>query len=86
MDTVIVTVHFPYQGKISGYDMEIPCHVPAKLLCEQIVQTLNGYSSRYNLQVSGGQIFCPRLGRTLSPAETPHGAGIWNGDYLELKF
>lgn len=86
MDSVIVTVHFPYQGKLSGYDMEVPCHVAAQLLCEHIVQTLNGYSSRYNLKSTGSRLFCPRLGRVLSPAETLHEAGIWNGDYLELKF
>lgn len=86
MNSVIVTLNFKYEGKVRGYDMEIPCHVPVKKLTEHIALTLNGYSRRYQLPLSGGSLYSHRLERQLQGSETFDQAGIWNGDYLDFKF
>lgn len=86
MNAVIVTINFKYENGTKGYDVELPCGVPADRLAAHIAQAVNGYSRRYRLPLSGGQLYCPRLKRCLAPEETLERAGIWNGDYIILQF
>ena len=84
MKEVIVTVMFSNNGKKMGYDMEIPCNIPASQICENIVETLNDYNRSFYLSSDGLSLSCHRLGRKLAKDETFEMAGIWNGDYIIL--
>ena len=84
MKEVIVTVMFSVNGKRMGYDMEVPCNIPAKQAVENIVETLNDYNPGLFLTSEGISLTCQRLGRKLAAQETFEMAGIWNGDYIIL--
>ena len=86
MQSVIVTLSFKFEGNVRGYDMEIPCSVPASTLVHHIAQTLHGYHSYYRFPQSGGMLYCHRLHRYLAPSETFRDAGIWDGDYVDLQY
>ncbi len=86
MRMVIVSLSYSTSDGSRTYDMEMPCHIPVKTLAEQICQTLalyTGDGTFYNL--GRPQLYCRRLGRNLHPQETLEQAGVWNGDYIEMK-
>ena len=82
---VMVTILLKVEGKSVAYDMELPGNVPAVILVNQIVETLNEY--RRALRISGKNkvLWAKRLDRIVNPDETLEHAGIWDGDYLELN-
>lgn len=86
MNMVIVSLTYTAAGTSRTYDMEMPCHIPAKTLAEHICQTLDLYTggttgpSRARLQ-----LYCRRLGRVLGPQETLEQAGVWNGDHIDMQ-
>ena len=82
---VMVTILVKAEGKNIAYDMELPVNVPALILVNQIVETLNEY--RRALRISGKNkvLWAKRLDRNINPDETLENAGIWDGDYLELN-
>lgn len=86
MEMVIVTLRCGSGENKKHYDMEMPCGVPALYLVKHICETLRAYSGgRLHLDSARLTLYCPRLDRTLHNTETLENAGIWNGDYLELK-
>lgn len=86
MNMVIVTLNCGREGRRKHYDMEIPCGVPVQILIQHICETLYAYSGgRLDLASGKLSLYCPRLDRTLQANETFESAGIWNGDYMDLK-
>lgn len=86
MKMVIVSLTYHWFGGERSYDMEIPSHVPAKILVTHISQTLKNYTSG-KISPAGNnlRLSCRRLNRVLAPDETFEQAGIWNGDHIDLK-
>ena len=86
MNMVIVTMSYSWEGGDKSYDMEIPCDVPARILVNHICQTLKNYTSgKTRLSPERLRLFCRRLNRSLEANETFEQAGIWNGDYIDLR-
>ena len=86
MGMVIVTLSFTQNGSEKAYDMEIPCHVPVNILIRHICETLRNYSEgSLRPNAENLRLFCRRLNRMLATNETFEQAGIWNGDYIDLK-
>lgn len=82
MDSIIVTV--TNAEKTFLYDIEIPKTAAADKLKKDIIDVLNGYDQRLNLNSRTAEIFCNRLGRRLLPRETAEEAGLWEGDYITI--
>ncbi len=83
MKMVIASVSFVSEQGEKTYDLEMPCGVPASILCKQISNAIRDYNSTPPPKCS--MLYSNRLQRAIRDDETLAQADIWSGDILLLK-
>ncbi|MCR4609913.1 MAG: EsaB/YukD family protein [Eubacterium sp.] len=83
MKMIIASVFFVSEQGEKTYDIEMPCEVPAGILCRQISNAIRDYNGTHPPNCS--TLYSNRLSRALSEDETLSQAEIWSGDVLILK-